>query len=124
MNFIVFMICMIVAIFNGMLIDRLIIKSREKITDYEYRVMSFSSEEDAVDVLDILKERLDVNGGFIRVYDLYAITRTKSEDTRDFYYGWKSTNDFRIEETNNSWRLEVPEPLPIEKEDPKIFHSV
>ena len=117
MSFIVFMLCMIFALFFGAVLDRTILISKERNEEnkeYEYFSLGFPLMEDAQEVLSLLKERLEINEGFVRVYDLYTYTSIKSEDPRDFNHGWKVLDDFRIENDGDSWMLRVPKPCLLE----------
>ncbi len=118
MSFLVFMLCMIFAIFVGMVLDRLLIKANADgalSKEYEYFSLIFSTKEEVEDVISILKSCMATQEGVLRVYDLYILTNVKSETSEDYIYGWNSVDDFSIQPYGNEWKLKVPKPILLEK---------
>ena len=116
MNFIVFMICMIFAIIGGMVLEGVIIRLREDDyinQEYEYSEVGFLKEEYARIILEELKGVFE-DKGFIRVYDLYLLSRIGKGSSLDFIYGWNDISEFNITENDDGYVLNVPEPHILE----------
>ena len=114
MGFIGYMLCVVVALFLGIILDRLIIKSREESEDYEYACVSFKEEKTAENVLSALKDVLEDNG-VIRVYDYYILSRTGKGTADDFRFGWTDLGGFSIDNSDGFYVLSVPVPQLLKK---------
>lgn len=124
MNFWVFMLCMIAAIFAGMVLDRvLIILARDKNeindmipnTDISFisEVGSFMTKEEAEVCINVMTE-LSKRQGVLRLYDLYLLMNIATS-LGDVKYGWKNLSEFEIEQCGEKWTIKVPKPVLIEK---------
>ena len=117
MNFIVFMLCMIFAIFAGMILDRALIKYQEKNEEKVvcmYRMIMWNNKDEPERVLQILKAAFNING-FVRVYDLYFLSGVRAEIT-DCKFGWNDISQFQVIEKNTGkYALITPKPEQLEK---------
>lgn len=113
MSFIIFIICIAIALFLGAVLDRATILLKERSEDYEFFSISFSSKEDAQSIIDALADRFN-KFGIIRVYDLYIFSSIDATP-RDCRFGWTFFPDITIDEIDNRWILNTPNPKPLEK---------
>lgn len=112
MSFLVFIICMLFAIFAGMVLDRLLIKATKEPCKHSNLIFDDKSEAEAV--VKTLKSFYSDNGT-VRVYDLNLVTGIGTHDG-DFEYGWKNLCGFKIvEDEDHRYILMVPKPQLLEK---------
>ena len=128
MSFVVFMICMVAALFFGAVLDRMaVIKNRMKPKESfanTYDRSSFDKNEYAYASSIIFKSKIDSESIFptlerclmcqkvLRVYDLYLLANIRAKPD-DFFYGWNSVSDFKIEPHGDGWLLSIPKPFEL-----------
>lgn len=113
MSFILYMVCIAVAIFLGALLDRYVILSKRiselDKEEYEYPYIAYSSKAEAAELMSFLQDRFE-RFGVLRMYDIYVFSDL-SAGPEDAKYGWREFPDFKIEQqSNGKWIFTIPEP--------------
>lgn len=119
MGFIGFIICILFALLFGAILDRTIIISKdlEEIKEDGYYALAFKEKTYALEIMNYVKDVFDDNG-FVRVYDLYFLSRVRVEHMKNCYYkyGWTDISDFRlIEDEELGYIIDCPFPERLEK---------
>lgn len=113
MSFIVFIVCIAIALFLGAVLDRAALLLKERNEDYEFFSVAFNSKEDAQSIVDALVERFRKHG-VIRMYDLYVLSDIDATP-RDCKFGWTYLPEITIEQKEDKWVISTPNPKPLEK---------
>ena len=124
------MICMAAALFFGAVLDRMaVIRNRIKpnenfantyesalnLNGYSYASsIIFKSKIDSGSIIPTLERCLEKQK-VLRVYDLYLLANIRAKPD-DFFYGWNSISDFKIEPNGDGWLLSIPKPFQLTAE--------
>ena len=79
---------------------------------FSFANVTLVSREDAEEVLDRMREQVEMYETPVSVADFYDLVGVSSEYT-DAYYGWDDLDYARVVGVRDGWQIQLPRPRPI-----------